>query len=565
DPLRATLPSTLQFVAQQLDATANALPSTAYPTSTTPDGTWATREPSYWSSGSLPASFWLMYQYTGEPHWKARAERWQARIEPQKFDTEDQDVGAQMLASFGNGYRLTGDETYREIVLTAAESYSHRYNARMGLLRSRGEPDDAVDFRVIIENMRTMEILFWGARNGGRPEWYDMAYQHSLTAMHSHVQGNGRTRHVINFDPATGEVKEQGKEKSCTWETTWSRGQAWALYGFTVAYRETGDPRFLQTARDIADYFLAHLPEDQIPYWYLEAPRTPDEPRDSSAAAIAASALVELSQLEPDASQHGMRYWNAARGILSSLSSPAYLARGKSSRAILLHGTDNKPNGHYDTGLSFGDNYFIEALLRYSEARPPSETGGSLRTRSPRAPGPGARGIPLAGTMEPISGMEAMRVGFEVDGRRQDASADFLENRFPASDEFSVAFDLRMEALPSSDTRLMSFTRGDTVRVSLVLRRSGELQLSNGESDVGAISIKLRPGQSYRVALRQKKDSGPYVTLEASLAKQGEDFDCPFASSRVLQPQPTADRLRLGATDGPRSASIENLTLSPAS
>jgi hypothetical protein len=190
-----------------------------------------------------------------------------------------------------------------------------------------------------------------------------MAVSHALNTREQHVRADGSTYHLVNYDPATGAVQSKGTVQGYSAESTWSRGQAWAVYGFTMAYRETGDPRFLETARATADYFIGHLPADHVPPWDFQAPPVPTPPRDSSAAAIAAAGLLELSRLEPDAGRR-QHYFATAQSILLSLSSPAYLAEGTPSQSVLLHGTRNKPSGSYDTGLIWGDYYFLEALLR---------------------------------------------------------------------------------------------------------------------------------------------------------------------------------------------------------
>jgi unsaturated chondroitin disaccharide hydrolase len=159
-------------------------------------------------------------------------------------------------------------------------------------------------------------------------------------------------------------VKRKGTVQGYSDNSTWARGQAWGVYGFTMAYRESNDARMLTAARRMADWYIAHLPSDSVPYWDFDAPGIPNEPRDTSAAAVAASGLIELSQLETDATRK-QRYLDAAKATLTSLSSSAYLAEGTSARSILLHGTYNKPGGDYDRGLVWGDYYFLEALLRY--------------------------------------------------------------------------------------------------------------------------------------------------------------------------------------------------------
>jgi glycosyl hydrolase family 88/Big-like domain-containing protein len=667
DPLEASIPDTLRFSARQLDTTAHTLPATDYPAATTSDGSWDTNGPRNWASGFLPGSFWLMYEFTGEPNWRLWAERWQAGLESQKDRTDEQDLGFLLFTSFGNGYRLTRAESYRDILLTAADSLSQRYDARMGLIRSRGDIDDTDAFEVIIDTLMNMELLFWASKNGGNHQWYEMAHQHALSVLKSHVRADGGTYQTVSFDPKTGAVQEQSKEQGCWLETSWARGQGWAVYGFTMAYRETRDPRLLQAARLTADYAIRHLPGDGVPYWDFQAPGIPMEPRDSSAAAILASALVELSQLEPDP-QRAANDWHAARTILRSLSSPEYLGRRKPTRSILLHGTAYRPHHKYDTGLIHGDYYFLEALLRYSAAQPPKRAAlsevarHSVRARTPvpdaiNTPlgtdvtvtfseevtdvdedtlslwreqtridaavsydatrriatldpkgnlAPGAvhtvrltrRGphppTPLSWTfttvavpppsaqtriahfedgelVSPASGVDAIkgpvkRVKGEGLGgvhavRLSDSAPASLEQRFLRTGEVSASFSLRVDALPSSEVVLVAFANGDKMLGNLVLLPSGELQLRNDTLEVGAKSNEVRKGGVYRLHLRQRRDSGSYAFLEASLSGRAETLDCPFASSRVLLTTPLADRLLLGGTDEPLSAVVDDLRL----
>jgi unsaturated chondroitin disaccharide hydrolase len=343
------------------DTTATLVPG-QYPVRSDAAGTWVTSDASGWTSGFLAGALWLMVERTGEPVWRQRAEAWQAGLESQKDNTSTHDLGFMLYNSFGQGYRLTGDDAYRQILLTAAGSLASRYSPTVGAVRSWGGRNNPV-FTVIVDNMMNLELLFWAADHGGDPAWRDMAVTHALTTARDHVRPDGSTYHVVDYSARTGAVTSRGTHQGFSATSTWSRGQAWAVYGFTMAYRETGDARFLDTARRTAAYFLAHLPEDHVPYWDFDLPSLVGEPRDSSAAAIAASGLLELARLEPDRRASG-RYRDAATAMLTSLSSPAYLASGTTRGAILLHGTQNKPAGNFDTGLIFGDYYFLEALLR---------------------------------------------------------------------------------------------------------------------------------------------------------------------------------------------------------
>jgi unsaturated chondroitin disaccharide hydrolase len=348
------------FAADQLHATTTALPDGAYPFLTDSTGAWTTTGPAAWSSGFLAGSHWLQYQQTFEPRWRRQAAMAQAGLESQKTNTSTHDLGFMLLDSFGHGYRLTGDDHYRRILLRAAASLASRYDPQVGCIRSW---NTATGFRVIIDNMMNLELLFWAAQHGGKKAWYRMAVSHALRTRENNVRPDGSTYQVVDYDPDTGLVLSRGTNAGYSADSTWSRGQAWAIYGFAIAYRETGDPRFLATARRTASFYLSHLPADHVPYWDFDAPGIPNEPRDSSAAAAAASGLMLLGSLDPDAGRRRADR-TAARATIASLSS-SYLAAGSANAAVLLHGTYYEPGGDVDSGLIWGDYYFEEALLRY--------------------------------------------------------------------------------------------------------------------------------------------------------------------------------------------------------
>jgi Glycosyl Hydrolase Family 88 len=212
---------------------------------------------------------------------------------------------------------------------------------------------------VVIDNMMNLELLFLGAQHGGNQTWYNMAVSHALKTIENNVRPDGSTFQVVQYN-SDGTVYDKLSTQGAGTDTTWSRGQAWAIYGFTMTYRYTQDPRFLETAQETADYFINNLPSDYVPYWdFLQSGTAP---RDSSAAAIAAAGLLELSRYVSAADQS--RYQTAALNIQASLSSPSYLGvRGQTS-GILLHGAADVPAGDYDKSLIFGDYYFIQGCYR---------------------------------------------------------------------------------------------------------------------------------------------------------------------------------------------------------
>ncbi len=328
---------------------------------------WTTIGPSNWEGGFYPGALWQMFETTSDAAWQSRAAAWTVGLASRQFDTSTHDVGFVIGNSFGQGYRLTGDAAYLDVVLTAARSLSSRFDPDVGAIRSW----NGGSFQVIIDNLMNLELLFLAAKHGGTtasgggsPELYDMAVSHATKTLANHVRANGSTFHVVDFSPTTGAVLRKYTAQGKSDSSTWARGQAWAVYGFTMVYRETGDPMFLDAARRTADYFLANLPDDFVPMADFQSTYTDLAHKDSSAAAIAVSGLVELSQLETDPAR-GERYRAGAANILDSLASPTYFSSNSTNAGLLMHGARSYPGEN--RSYMFGDYYFLEALRRYSQ------------------------------------------------------------------------------------------------------------------------------------------------------------------------------------------------------
>ncbi len=359
--LTPRLPGIIVHAAAHANNTAKLLAPTQYPITTTTAGQWKTTTAGGWTSGFFPGVLWLLHDITGDPSWKQQARRWQTALRSQQYNQGTHDVGFMMFSSFGNDVRITGNPDARRALLQSARSLVSRFNPRVGAIRSWDGPPGS--FRVIVDNMLNLELLLWASKNGGAPAWRDIAITHARTTARDFFRPDGTTFHVVVYDPITGRVKEKTTAQGFSPTSTWSRGQAWAIHGFTTLYRETRDPVFLTTARRAADAFIARLPSDGIPPWDFDAPKESRKQKDSSAAAIAASGLLELSRLETDA-KRSTSYFTQAEKILSTLSSSTYRAP-ISYASILLHGTPNKPAGDADTGTIWGDYYFLRALLFY--------------------------------------------------------------------------------------------------------------------------------------------------------------------------------------------------------
>lgn len=319
-----------------------------------------------WISGFFPGSLWYMYEYSKDEKWKEAALHFTMNVEKEKFNGGTHDMGFKMFCSFGNAYRLTGVKEHSDVLVQSASTLITRFNPAVGCIRSWDHNTDKWDYPVIIDNMMNLELLFWASRETRDSTYYKIALKHAETTLKNHFREDGSSFHVIAYDTLTGEVVKKNTHQGFAHESAWARGQAWGLYGFTMTYRETGDERFLDQAKGIANFILEHpnLPDDMVPYWDFDAPGIPDEERDASAAAIMASALYELSSYADEAK--AAEYLQAANKMLESLSSPDYLAEPGSNNFFLLkHCVGNMPRGsQVDVPLSYADYYFLEANMR---------------------------------------------------------------------------------------------------------------------------------------------------------------------------------------------------------
>ena len=319
----------------------------------------------WWTSGHFPGSLWYLYEATGDGFFKDRATVWTESIAPNSKVVDHHDTGFIMYCSFGNARRLLKTDKYDGLLLETANSLSTRFNPGLGLIRSWGAPDDKRRFLVIPDNLMNLELLEWAAKAKGGDKRFDrIARSHATVTMANHFRADGGTYHVLDYDQKTLRVKsiERGQGAGCG--SAWSRGQSWAIYGYTMMFRETGDPAYLEFAKKLADFAVdnPNMPGDGVPYWDFGAP---GEERDTSAAAIMASGLLELATFAKG--EKGAKYRAFAVKQLLSLCSDEYFAKpGENGDWLLKHGVGNKPAGsEVDTPLDYGDYYFLEALLRF--------------------------------------------------------------------------------------------------------------------------------------------------------------------------------------------------------
>ncbi|MFD1875605.1 glycoside hydrolase family 88 protein [Hymenobacter bucti] len=339
-----------------------------FPQSSNPDGSMGNRDASWWCSGFFGGSLWYLFEQTKDPKWKAAADRWSMAVAGQQHNTETHDLGFMLYCPLGNGYRLTKNPAYRPILLTGAKSLATRFHPEYGVIKSWNE-FKGYNYPVIIDNMMNLELLFWAAKVSGDRKLYNLCVSHANNTLKNHFRPNHSSYHVVCYAPR-GKVLARITAQGAADASAWARGQAWGMYGYTVMYRETKNPKYLQHARRIADFYLKHpnLPVDKIPYWDFNAPGIPKEERDASAGAVAASGLLELcTYLGKD----GKPYYQAAVAMLTSLSSPAYRAKlGENNNFLLKHSVGNKPGkSEVDVPLVYADYYYLEALLRYDKLR----------------------------------------------------------------------------------------------------------------------------------------------------------------------------------------------------
>ena len=326
----------------------------------------------WWTAGHYPGSLWYLYEATGDGYFKERAREWTEIIAPNSKVTDNHDVGFIMYCSFGNARRMLKTNRYDALLFETAGSLSKRFSEGLGLIRSWGDIGDKNDFLVIPDNMMNLELLEWAAKHPSpvspdakeQAAYFDkVARSHADVTMKNHFRADGGAYHVLNYCQRDGRVQEIRRGQGASCYTAWSRGQSWAIYGYTMMYRETREKRYLDFAQKLADFAIKNpnMPDDGVPYWDYGAP---GEERDSSAGAIMASGLLELSGFV--AGEKGKAYRAFAVKQLLSLASPAYFSEGgEIGHFLLKHGVGHKPGGsEVDVPLNYGDYYFLEALHR---------------------------------------------------------------------------------------------------------------------------------------------------------------------------------------------------------
>ena len=342
----------------------------AFTNYTTESGDWIIQPDTTWTSGFVPGIYWYLFAMTEDTDWQDYALHWTEGNLSRAYAT-DNDTGFQIFNSFGLGYTLGGQENqdYLDVLITGAHTLvDQRYNDDIGAFRSWDQSVDNpfdLPFEVNIDQLMNMELVLWVGLNADNPEYVDYAIQHADNTWQNNVREDASTFHVVNYN-LDGTINLKRTHQGWKNNSTWSRGKAWAVYGYTMYYRYTGLDRMLERAIASFDYFIEATEaqtDDLVPYSDFDAPVNSMNPNDTSATAIVASAALELYQITEDE-----RYLNITEEMLLSLTRADFLSSDDLYDSILLRGSEKW--GEPEVGTIFGDYFFIEALYRWTQWSP---------------------------------------------------------------------------------------------------------------------------------------------------------------------------------------------------
>ena len=316
-----------------------------------------------WTSGFYVGTLWQLYTLTGDIKYKEYASKWNSFLEKEKFNNRTHDMGFKIYCSFGKGFQINKSEDYKKIIIKSAQTLCTRFNKKIGSIKSWDHNEDKWDFPVIIDNMMNLELLFEASKLTGDDAYKQIAIKHANTTLKNHFRKDNSCFHVIGYDTLSGKVKSKNTHQGYSDSSSWARGQSWAVYGFTMAYRYTKDKAYLKQAEATAKFFINHqnMPEDGISYWDYNYPNIPNTTRDASAAAVMASALLELYSFTKNEA-----YLNYSNKVINSLSSDKYLlSKSVEAPFVLDHSTgDWSKKAELDEPIVYADYYFLEAIIR---------------------------------------------------------------------------------------------------------------------------------------------------------------------------------------------------------
>ena len=318
-----------------------------------------------WTSGFFPGSLWYAYELTGDADLKNEAIDYTNRMFPISKYKDNHDIGFMINCSYGNAMRLAPNDSIMDVIVETAENLCSRFNVQIGCIRSWDFGH--WNYPVIIDNMMNLDLLFNATNLTGNQKYKQVAIKHAYTTMKHHFRPDFTSFHVVSYND-DGSVELKGTHQGKNDDSAWARGQGWAVYGYTSCYRETKDVKFLNQAVNVAEMIIKrNVASDKVCYWDFDAPIKRETPRDASAAAVIASAFLDLSTF----AENGDRYFDYAEEILKSLSSKKYLsAKGQNKGFVLMHSVGSLPHGsEIDTPINYADYYYLEALKRYNDLK----------------------------------------------------------------------------------------------------------------------------------------------------------------------------------------------------
>ena len=346
--------------------------TTKFPSSNSFDNFFVPTENVEWTTGFWTGVIWLAYEHTRDEAFKQVAliqvDSFLHRIE-EKIDVNHHDMGFLYSLSCVAAYKLTGSEPAKKAAILAADHLAQRYREKGQFLQAWGNVGEPKEYRLIIDCLLNLPLLYWASEVTGDPSYAEKAENHIKTAMRCVVRPDNSTYHTHFIDMETGEptygVTHQGNRNN----SAWARGQAWGVYGIALSYRYLKKPEYIDLFCRVTDYFIEHLPEDLVPYWDFDFTTGSDEPRDSSASAIAICGILEMAKYLDD--EQAKKYTDAAERMLQALIAHCANTDPNVSNGLLLHGTyarDSKENTCTNRGVdecnTWGDYFYMEALTR---------------------------------------------------------------------------------------------------------------------------------------------------------------------------------------------------------
>ncbi|MDB2499520.1 glycoside hydrolase family 88 protein [bacterium] len=516
DELGLKLESALQFAEEPLANLAEEVLSSSnqFVDYSNTSGEWNIKNSSTWCSGFVPGLFWYMYDHTGDIIWSQRARAWTNGVRS-RSTAADNDTGFQVFDSFGLGYLILGEnnEDYLNVMRTATNTFStQRYNPTIGSYRawtntssnpvtnpsitgSTTNPNTMV-FEVNIDMMMNLELpLFIGYRDSNQ-SYIDESIAHADRTWEDLVRSDGSTFHVVGYN-SDGSVNYKRTHQGWTTDSTWSRGQAWAVYGYAMVYRYTQLPRMLERAETCFDFFVSATDAqsaDAIPFSDFNAVLNSQNPRDSSAAAIVASAALELYDITDDE-----KYLNRATAILTNLASSEYLSEGTSYESILRKASGKW--GEPEVAAIFADYFFVEASLRYLEMFPLNTSAGKLINISTRG---------RVGLKEDV-----LIAGFVIDEGTQLVAIQALGEELGKDGVSNCLVDPTLTLYDVEETELaMNDNWGDNAdEAQIITDLWNENPLFDTGSKSSAIVIAL-PSGSYTAVVRGSNDTEGIALVE---------------------------------------------------